>query len=611
MHCCALPFLAPAPPPSPAVQELTKASVWPPNLPSRCLSPPPCCSLPPASSFPTESVSRRSVKPPTKPHPSPNLRRLTSRIVELSRRRQLRQIFDEVELAKRRYGRLNTIVMNAVMEACVHCGDVGSARRVFDAMAHPDGCGVDDISFGILLKGLGEARKVDEAFEILESIEQGSATGKPQLSAHLIFGLLNSLMEAGDMRRANGLIARYNSVLREKGQSLLLYNMLIKGYARSDFPLGALAVWDEIVRQGLKPDKLTYNTLIFVCVKSGRTDAALQLLAEMKEEAEKSTCELIPDAVTYTTLLKGFGDNKDLLSVIKIVEEMKFSKVFIDRTAYTAMVDAFLACGSIKGALCIFAEIMKQAGDSNLRPKPHLYLSLMRAFALKGDLDNVQKLNIRLWSDSTGSISPSIQAEVDELLMEAAINNNQVGIAKDILSKITTKKEGFSWTSRSGMIAIKVEALLGFTGSVLSPRILPQVFVDDPVEKYMTTIEEARPLLASITLNKAIMRFSKDSAVPVVDDWGNCVGIVYRTDCKKLDAPISSMMRGPPPCVTASTSIGRAIDLLLERRYQILVVVRNTDIYQTIYSFSSRPVGVFSLENLSRLRHISSAMQEK
>lgn len=79
---------------------------------------------------------------------------------------------------------------------------------------------------------------------------------------------------------------------------------------------------------------------------------------------------------------------------------------------------------------------MKQAGDRNLKPKPHLYLSLMRAFALKGDLDIVQKLNIRLWSDSSGSISPSIQAEVDELLMEAAINSNQVQVFNNVINKL-------------------------------------------------------------------------------------------------------------------------------------------------------------------------------
>ena len=57
-----------------------------------------------------------------------------------------------MEIAKRRYGRLNTIVMNAVMEACIHCQDVGSARQVFEEMSGPDGCGVDNVSFGILLK---------------------------------------------------------------------------------------------------------------------------------------------------------------------------------------------------------------------------------------------------------------------------------------------------------------------------------------------------------------------------------------------------------------------------------------------------------------------------
>ena len=64
------------------------------------------------------------------------------------------QIFEEVENAKEQYGKLNTIVMNAVLEACVHCGDVDSALRVFDEMSKPESCGVDEISYATLLKVL-------------------------------------------------------------------------------------------------------------------------------------------------------------------------------------------------------------------------------------------------------------------------------------------------------------------------------------------------------------------------------------------------------------------------------------------------------------------------
>lgn len=64
------------------------------------------------------------------------------------------QIFKELEIAKRRYGKLNTIVMNAVMEACVHCGDVDLALKVFDEMIKPESCGVDNITYGTLLKVL-------------------------------------------------------------------------------------------------------------------------------------------------------------------------------------------------------------------------------------------------------------------------------------------------------------------------------------------------------------------------------------------------------------------------------------------------------------------------
>ncbi|KAM7261661.1 hypothetical protein ACFE04_020738 [Oxalis oulophora] len=63
-----------------------------------------------------------------------------------------RAIYDEIEVVKIKYGRLNTIVMNAMMEACVRCRDVDLAVKVFHDMSQPDSCGVDTVTYGILLK---------------------------------------------------------------------------------------------------------------------------------------------------------------------------------------------------------------------------------------------------------------------------------------------------------------------------------------------------------------------------------------------------------------------------------------------------------------------------
>ncbi|CAD6219133.1 unnamed protein product [Miscanthus lutarioriparius] len=542
---------------------------------------------------------RRSRPRPRLASPSTDLHRLTARIVDLTRRRQLAQIMEEVEATRRRVrggGLLNTIVMNAVLEACVRCGDVDRALRLFEEMRGPTGCGVDGVSYGILLKGLGVARRIDEAFEILESIEKDSSIGSPRLSPHLICGFLNALIEAGDMRRANALVARFRKVLYE-GHSVLLYNLLMKGYIKSNFPLGALTVKDEILRQGLKPDRLTYNTIISACVKSAEIDKAIRFLEDMKEEANKeSNPELLPDAVTYTTLLKGLGNNRDLYSVLNIVVEMKSSLISLDRTAYTAMIDALLACGFIDGALCIFGDIIKHAGkNKDLRPKPHLYLSIMRAFATRGDVDMVMRLNKRMWPDSVGSISRAAKEEAHELLMEAAINNNQIDLARGLLRQIVSEKECFSWTSRVGLVAVKVESLSGFTNSLLTPHIFPQIILNDPVEKYMVPFQESQPLPADLILRKAVMRFLKDRAVPLVDDWGGCVGIVHRDDCTKLDAPLLSMSRGPPLCVPTSTTVEHVIDLLLREKSEMVVVVKSGNMYEGSYTSSSRPLGVFSL----------------
>lgn len=78
--------------------------------------------------------------------------------------------------------------------------------------------------------------------------------------------------------------------------------------------------------------------------------------------------------------------------------------------------------------------------------------------------------------------------------------------------------------------------------------------------------------------------------------------------CLQLDVPLSSIITGPPPCVSAATAVARVIDLLLDKKYEMVVVVKGGDLYSSPYRSSSRPLGVFSLDRLYRLASNSESL---
>lgn len=65
----------------------------------------------------------------------------------------------------------------------------------------------------------------------------------------------------------------------------------------------------------------------------------------------------------------------------------------------------------------------------------------------------------------------------------------------------------------------------------------------------------------------------------------------------QLDAPLWKMMRSPPPSVTTTTSIGHVANLILQKRYKMVIVVRHSK-FSTYDGSSLRAVGVFTAEKL-------------
>lgn len=204
----------------------------------------------------------------------------------------------EVHVHVLRFGyALEVDVVNSLITMYVKCGDVCSARMVFDRMVNRD-----RISWNAMISGYFENDQCLEGFSLFVMMRECSVD--PDLMT--VTSLISACQSLGDQRlgkaiqgyamRAEGgmdvsvdnaLVQMYSSVgnweeaekvfTRIESKDVVSWTSMISGYENNGMPEKAVETYEMMELEGIRPDEITLASILSACASLGLLDMGTKL----------------------------------------------------------------------------------------------------------------------------------------------------------------------------------------------------------------------------------------------------------------------------------------------------------------------------------------------
>nr|UPT49885.1 pentatricopeptide repeat protein AaPPR1139 [Agave angustifolia]UPT49886.1 pentatricopeptide repeat protein AaPPR1140 [Agave angustifolia] len=160
------------------------------------------------------------------------------------------------------------------------------------------------------------------------------------------------------------------------------FGVITRRYARAKKIREAIDAFDKMEMFGLKPELSDYSSLIDTLSKSKNVERAQVIFNDMKRRKK-----FPPDLKTYTILLEGWGNERNLPKMNEVYQEMIDEGFTPDVVTYGILINSFCKSGKCDEALKIFHEMEA----SGCKPSPHIYCSLINGLGSEKRLDEALK----------------------------------------------------------------------------------------------------------------------------------------------------------------------------------------------------------------------------
>ncbi|KAK1382158.1 putative tetratricopeptide-like helical domain, DYW domain-containing protein [Heracleum sosnowskyi] len=230
----------------------------------------------------------------------------------------------------------NNIVVNALIGFYFRCKRTDSARKLFDGLADRDEITWNSMVSGYVANGL--ARNALRVF-----VEMLSESVSVELAV-----MINVLVAIGSLERLD--LARAVHGFGVKGcfcSETNFANTLLDVYSKCGDMDGSVKIFRNMGRKSV----VTYTALISGYAREGLFTEAIKLFDDMKRDGIK------PDVFTVTSILHACACNGSLEKGKEVHSYIRDSNMQLSLFASNALIDMYAKCGSMEDALAVFYEM--------------------------------------------------------------------------------------------------------------------------------------------------------------------------------------------------------------------------------------------------------------
>ncbi|BBN14565.1 protein MpPPR_38 [Marchantia polymorpha subsp. ruderalis] len=222
------------------------------------------------------------------------------------------------------------------------------ALQVFDWAHASSVYSVDPSMYHTMLLLLGKAKKMEIAELLFDRMKQDGLT--PGLYEYT--ALVSGHVRTGSLQRGIAVLNRMKSAgIRP---SVATYNILVDGCLK--VPKGfeiASSLLEQMRKDDLRPDRVTYTTMIIVYSRKGHHKEAINIFREMLEQ------DCHPDILTYNAVLNAHGKLGDIQGMLHVHQSMVAQQVDPDTVTFNIILSALARAGRTKDVVRFYRLMRK------------------------------------------------------------------------------------------------------------------------------------------------------------------------------------------------------------------------------------------------------------